>query len=433
MFFLIMLLIFIIGIIIYVNISKNKILGKIRKSENKSKKYFTQDKKIREEIKNNSKLRYISDYVEYPITNNNDIYYYTSDEDILDAMLEEIKKAKKFIFMEYFTITPGEFWDKILKALEERANKGVEVRVIYDDVGSLTTLSRDYPKYLEKKKIKCVVFNKINPLSFPIMNNRNHRKMTIVDGKVAFTGGINLADECINIDKKYGYWKDSNIKIVGDAIWTYTVMFLSIWNVFRESDKDFLVFKYNFKNKKTNKSFIVPYGDTPLDKKQVSKNIYLNIINEASKYLYISTPYLIIDNDMINSLILAKKRGVDVRIVIPGIPDKKIIYTTTEIYAERLVKNGIKIYKYTPGFNHAKVFIADDKVATVGTINLDYRSLYLHFECGCYLENDKVLNKIKKDIEEMIEESLLLDKKSTKPNFFKKPIQAILKIFAPLM
>ena len=306
-------------------------------------------------------------------------------------------------------------------------------RVMYDDFGCVATLKNSYPKELQKKGIKCVVFNALNPIAGMIMNNRDHRKIMVIDGKVAFSGGINIADEYININSKYGHWKDNGIKIVGDAVWNYTVMFLGLWNAFKKEDKDFTKFKYDFKNRNINNGYVVPYGETPLDEEITGEDVYLNIINQANDYVYIFTPYLIIDTDMINSLNLAAKRGVDVRIVIPGIPDKKIVYTLSESHIEPLAKAGVKVYKYTPGFVHAKVFVSDDKIATVGTINLDYRSLYLHFECGCYMENVDVIKDIKKDMIETIEKSREVGKKEISPNFFKWVWQALLRLVAPLM
>ncbi len=348
-------------------------------------------------------------------------------------MLEELKKAEKFIFFEYFIVAHGKMWDSILEILEEKAKKGVDVRVMYDDLGCIALLPKNYPQELEKKGIKCVAFNRLNALAGVIMNNRDHRKILVIDGKVAFSGGINIADEYINIGSKYGHWKDNAIRVKGDAVWNYTVMFLTIWNSFREDDEDYNVFKYEFEDKKTQNGFVSPYGETPLDTEVTGEDIYLNIINQANDYVYIFTPYLIIDTDMINALNLAAKRGVDVKIVIPGIPDKKIVYTVSESYVEPLVKGGVKVYKYTPGFVHSKVFISDDHIATVGTINMDYRSLYLHFECGCYMEDVDVIKDIKKDLVETINVSKKITKEDAMPNIFKATWQALLRLVAPLM
>ena len=426
-----------VGSILYIIIGRNKnnskVLKNITKSEKENKKYLVQDLKIKEEFKNTGKLRYISDYTGYPVTKNNDIDYYSLGEDAFKVMLEELKKAEKFIFFEYFIVNHGIMWNSILEILEEKAKQGLDVRVMYDDVGCISTLESSYPKTLEKKGIKCIVFNKLHPVSGVIMNNRDHRKILVIDGKVAFSGGINIADEYINKNSKYGHWKDNAIRVSGDAVWSYTVMFLTMWNSFNEEDEDFTKFKYDFKDKKVENGYAAPYGETPLDVEITGEDVYLNIINQADKYVYIFTPYLIIDTDMINSLCLAAKRGVDVKIVIPGIPDKKVVYTLSESYMELLVNSGVKVYKYVPGFVHSKVFVSDDYIATVGTINLDYRSLYLHFECGIYLENVKCIADIKKDLEDTISKSHEVSEKEAVPNLFKGIWQATLRLIAPLM
>ena len=435
---IIILIIFpLIGCLLYIILEKNKnkskILKNINKSENESKKYLIQNKEIREEFKNNSRIRYLSDFSGYPVTKNNDVEYYPIGEEAFEAMIEELKKAEKFIFFEYFIVAHGKMWGDILDILKDKASKGVDVRVMYDDMGCISTLHKSYPQELEKMGIKCVVFNKLNPIAGVIMNNRDHRKILVIDGKVAFSGGINIADEYINLNSKYGHWKDNGIKISGDAVWNYSVMFLTIWNAFRKDDDDFNKFKYDFSNKEKDTGFVVPYGETPLDEEVTGEDVYLNIINQANKYVYIFTPYLIIDTDMINALSLAVKRGVDVRIVIPGIPDKKIVYTLSESYVEPLVKSGVKIYKYTLGFVHSKVFVSDDKIATVGTINMDYRSLYLHFECGCYLEDVNVIKDIKNDLVTTIEKSHEITKTEASQKFLKSIWQALLRLVAPLM
>ena len=415
------------------NKNKSKILSNTRREELANKKYLIHDKEIMEKCNDNSSIGYICNYSGYPVSTNNDAEYYPLGEIAFEEMLKELKKAEKFIFMEYFIINHGKMWNSILEILEEKAKAGVEVRVMYDDLGCLTTLDSSYPSKLQEKGIKCIPFNKLKMLAGVIMNNRDHRKILVIDGKVAFSGGINIADEYINIGSKYGHWKDNGIKISGDAVWNYTVMFLTMWNACKKEDNDYTKYKYEFKKSAKDKGYVIPYGETPLDDETTGKDIYLNIINKANKYVYIFTPYLIIDTDMVNSLILAAKRGVDVRIVIPGIPDKKLVYTVSESYIEPLVKGGVKIYKYTPGFIHAKVFVSDDKVATVGTINMDYRSLYLHFECGCYFENAKVINEIKKDAINTLEKSHEMTKEEANTGHFKSLWQAILRLFAPLM
>ncbi len=426
-----------VGTLMYFIIGNNKhnskVLKSIVQSEKDAKKYFVQNPKIRKEFKDNSRIRYLSDFSGYPVTKNNEVTYYPLGEDAFKAMLEELKKAEKFIFFEYFIVNQGTMWNAILEILEEKVKQGIDVRVMYDDLGCLPTLKKSYPKELEKKGIQCEVFNKLHPISGVIMNNRDHRKILVIDGKVAFSGGINIADEYININSPYGHWKDNGIKVVGDAVWNYTVLFLSLWNAFRKEDEDFTIFKYDFKDKVLENGYVVPYGESPLDSEITGEDIYLNIINQANHYVYIFTPYLIIDTDMINALSLAAKRGVDVRIVIPGIPDKKLVYTVSESYVESLVNSGVKVYKYTPGFVHAKVFVADDHIATVGTINLDYRSLYLHFECGTYLEDVACIKDIKRDLEDTIQKSHKITKEEAMPSLLKAVWQGILRLVAPLM
>ena len=434
---IILLLFPLIGTLLYITLGRNKYRSKTLKSivkhEEKSKKYLIQDKNIRKQYENNGRIRYLSDFTGYPVTVNNQIDYYPLGDNAFEVMLEELKKAEKFIFFEYFIVAHGKFWNSILEVLEEKAKQGVDVRVMYDDLGCIALLPKKYPQELEKKGIKCIAFNRLNAFAGVIMNNRDHRKILVIDGKVAFSGGINIADEYINIGSKYGHWKDNAIRIKGDAVWNYTVMFLTLWNSFIDEDNDYSKFKYKFKDNTNENGFVVPYGETPLDNELTGEDIYLNIINQANDYVYIFTPYLIIDTDMINSLTLAAKRGVDVRIVIPGIPDKKLVYTVSESYVEPLVKGGVKVYRYTPGFVHSKVFVSDDHIATVGTINMDYRSLYLHFECGCYMEDVDAIKDIKSDLIDTIDKSNEISIKEAKLNFIKAIWQSLLRLVAPLM
>ena len=433
----ILLLFPLVGALMYIilgrNKNKSKVLKSIVKSETENKKYFIPNERLKDEIEDNSRIRYLSDFSGFPVSKNNDVTYYPIGQKGFKAMVEELKKAEKFIFFEYFIVAKGKMWNTILKILEEKAAQGVDVRVMYDDLGCIATLNEYYPRELEKKGIKCIVFNELTAGAGVILNNRDHRKILVIDGKVAFSGGINIADEYININSKYGHWKDNAIKISGDAVWNYTVMYLTMWNAFRKDDEDFEKFKVDFSQKNIENGYVIPYGESPLDSENTGEDVYLNIINQANKYVYIFTPYLIIDTDVINALTLAVKRGVDVRIVIPGIPDKKLVYTVSESYVEPLVKDGVRVYRYTPGFIHAKVFVADDHIATVGTINLDYRSLYLHFECGCYFEDVDVIKDIKADVIDTIGKSKEITKEEATPKRIKGLWQAVLRLFAPLM
>ncbi len=429
----------IVGTLLFIILNKNrnnsKILKNINNNINEGQKYLVQDENIKKEIqeKNLGQLRYINEFAGFPVTKNNEVKYYQLGDEVFPVMLEELKKAEKFIFMEYFIINKGEMWGKIVDILKEKVKQGVDVRVMYDDMGSVAMLPTSFPKELEKDGIKCVLFNKLSPFSGIIMNHRDHRKMTIIDGHTVFSGGINISDEYINVNSPHGHWKDNGIMIKGEAVWNFTVMFLEIWNAFRNDDKDYTKYKFKFDKQYQENGFIVPYGESPLDNEITGEDVYLNIINQAKKYVYIYTPYLIIDTDVINSLVLAARRGVDVRIIVPGIPDKKFVYDVTKSYFYTLIQGGVKIYTYTPGFVHSKVFVSDDEVATVGTINMDYRSLYLHFECGVYMKDTNVVQDIKQDINNSIKKSHMVTIKEAKSGIIEGMWQAILRIFAPLM
>ena len=414
--------------------SKNKLLKSIFEHEKKYSELLVQDDEIRKEIedKNLDNIRYLINRTNYFASTNNDVTYYNFGEIFYPELIKELKKAEKFIFIEYFIINEGTMWNGILDILKEKASQGVDVRIMYDDMGSIAMLSTSYSKQLAKYGIKCISFNKLSTFGGIFMNNRDHRKMTIIDGKVAFSGGVNLSDEYININSKLGIWKDNGIKIVGDAIWNLTVMFLTLWNANTKEDDDITKFKYDFKNSKNGNGYVIPYGVTPLHRDLIGEDVYINMINSSKDYLYIMTPYLIIDTDMVNSLCRASKRGVDVRIIVPGIPDKKIVYTQTVSFFKVLHDNGVKIYKYTEGFVHSKVFLSDDVRAVVGTINMDYRSLYLHFENGIYMENVKAIKDIYKDFNDTFAVSKQLNDSDVKTGFIKSLWQAILRLFAPL-
>ena len=377
--------------------------------------------------------KYILDISQDPVFQNSKLEYYKCGEEFFVSYLEELKKAEKFIFLEYFIISPGRMWNEILKVLEEKAANGVDVRLIYDDFGCISSFNRKYDKELAKKGIKCTVFNRFVPFLSFRMNNRDHRKITVIDGKVGFTGGINLADEYINEKERFGYWKDTAIKIEGDAVWNLTSLFLSIWDYLNNIVGDDYR-KYKVKTDIKNNSYISVYGTIPIINETIGENIFLNLINRAKKYVYITTPYLVIDDELITALCNAAKMGIDVRIVMPGIPDKKTVFMLSRSYYQILIDSGIKIYEYTPGFVHAKMIVVDDIFATVGTTNFDYRSLYLNYECGAWIYNDLEILKIKEDILETINLSKEINryesKKISKTNRLAK---AVLRFFAPLM
>lgn len=379
--------------------------------------------------------RYIRDYAKFPVWNDSTATYFRSGEENFPVLLEELKKAEHFIFLEYFIVEEGEMWNSILEILKEKVAEGVEVRMIYDDLGSVFVLPYQYYRTLEQYGIKCEAFNKFVPVFSLVMNNRDHRKILIIDGHTAFTGGINLADEYINRKDKFGYWKDTGIMVRGEAAANLTTMFLTVWNAIRPTDTEYTGYLPHAYHSGIFKGdgFIQPYGDSPLDKETVGENVYLNMISAARKYLYIFTPYLIVDNEMMTALCLAAKRGVDVRIITPGKPDKKMVFWLTQSYYTQLIDCGVKIYQYLPGFLHAKVFVCDDVYATVGTINLDYRSLYLHFECGVFLCHSGEIEKIREDALDTMKQSKLITKELARKNLPVRLAQAMLRVFAPLL
>lgn len=349
-------------------------------------------------------------------------------------IIKEQKKAENYIFMEYFIIEEGFMFNSILSILEEKVKQGVEVRIMYDDMGSLGTLPASYAKQLEKKGIKAVSFNRISPIINTIMNHRDHRKILIIDGKVAFSGGANLADEYINKKVKHGHWMDNIISIKGKAVWSYLVMFLTNWNALRHEDFDYSVFKNeDVVDETLFDGYIAPYAETPLDEELTGQSVYEDLLNSANKYVYIMTPYLIIDSEMINTLIHTAKKGVDVRIIMPGIADKQIVHDMGTTYYKQLIQGGVKIYEYEPGFVHSKVFICDDTYATVGTINLDYRSLYLHFENGTLLYKSKKIMDVKQNFMDTLSKCKEIQVEDTHVNIIKGLFLSIIRIFSPLL
>lgn len=379
--------------------------------------------------------KYIEKYTLCPVYNNSSTEFLSSGEDFFHQLANELKKAEKFIFLEFFIIEEGVMWNTILDILKDKAKKGVDVRVIYDDMGCMFKLPFRYNKKLEKMGIKCCVFNPFIPVVSFRLNNRDHRKIAVIDGKTAFTGGVNIADEYINKRKLYGHWRDSGIKIKGNAVWSLTVMFLSMWTFLNKSKEDYSIFvPAALSDKSGCCGYVQPFDDSPLDEEHVSEAVYLNLINQAEKYIYIETPYLIADNKMMVALCLAAKRGVDVRILTPNIPDKRYAFAVTQSSYEELLESGVSIYQYTPGFNHGKTFVVDDDYAVVGTINLDYRSLYLHFECGVWMYKTNSVSQVKASTLRALEISEKITLEQVRNiSKIRRVIRTILKIFAPLM
>lgn len=382
-------------------------------------------------------IGYLSDSAGFPICGSTDTKYYPTGEDFYPDLLSALQSAEKYIFLEYFIIGEGKMWDSVLRILEEKAAAGVKVRILYDDFGCIFLLPKNYPELMAKKGIECRAFNRFRPLLTGLQNNRDHRKICSVDGKVAFTGGINLADEYINEVEKYGKWKDSAVGLTGDGAWPLTAFFLKMWMLTapdsESADEDINIYKPQKKDSIINDGYVQPYCDSPLDTHHISEHIYMRLIHGAKKYLYICTPYLIIDDSMLNSLTLAAKSGVDVRIITPHKWDKKMVHITTRSYYSDLIKGGVRIYEYTPGFIHSKLFVSDDEVASVGTVNLDFRSLYLHFECGTLLYGSKAVSEAKEDFLATLEECMEICEEDCKTNVVMRFVNSIMRLMAPLL
>ena len=403
------------------------------------KRAFASEGKAYEQLKDENEVvashsYYITNTSKTPMFVNTDVKYFGTGEEFYASLLEELKKAKEFIFLEYFIIEEGIMWNSILDILIEKVKEGVEVRLLYDDVGCIDRMSKKYNRYINELGIKTIVFNRVFPVFETLYNYRDHRKITVIDGKVGFTGGINLADEYINAKEGEMHWKDAAVRLEGDAVWSLTVTFLQMWNSSKYTEDNYKKYRYEFAKDTFKDGYVQPYKDEPLDKEMVGEYVYMNILNTARKYVYFYTPYLIIDYELRTALILAAKRGVDVRIVLPGVPDKKIVYALTQSYYPDLLANGVKIYQYKNGFIHSKCCLSDDVVATVGTINLDYRSLYHHFENGVYFYNSSICEELKEDMDKTFEESEFITMEWCKDKVLRYTVfWPVLKLLSPMI
>lgn len=399
--------------------------------------YIPEQQELRRQLRQED--RELSNLVHYlyhqgnaAIYSGTDVTYFPSGEDKFREMLIQLEKAEKFIFMEYFIIDQGQMWGQILDLLLRKAKEGVEVRVMYDGTCAITTLPYNYPQHLEQLGIRCKMFSPVRPFISTHYNYRDHRKILVIDGHTAFTGGINLADEYINVRKRHGHWKDTAVMVQGPAVQGFTTLFLQLWN---QSEKEHIYEPYlALPPARPTGGYVIPYGCGPNVPERVGEMVYLNILNQAKDYVYIMTPYLILDSEMITGLCSAARRGVDVRIILPHIPDKHSVFALAKSHYRELISAGVNIYEYTPGFIHAKVFLSDDKCGVVGTINLDYRSLYHHYECAAYLQGVPALADIRTDFQETMEKSqrvTMEDVKKQSP--LTRLMAALLKAAAPLM
>lgn len=381
-------------------------------------------------------VQYIQKYAYSPVYKNTYTEYLPIGEVKFERLKEELAKARHYIFLEYFIVQEGVMWDAILEILKEKVKQGVEVRMIYDDMGCIMTLPYRYDRRLEALGIQCCVFNPFVPVLTSRLNNRDHRKICVIDGHTGFTGGINLADEYINVKELHGHWKDTAIMLRGEAVWSLTVMFLTMWDFIKGEEADFDLYRPQVYQRELppDDGYIQPFADNPLDDEPVGENVYLNMISRAKKYVYITTPYLIPSNEMMTALCNAARSGVDVRIITPHIPDKWYVHMVSRAHYSQLVEAGVRIFEYTPGFIHAKSFVADGLYAVVGTINLDYRSLYLHFECATWMYGASCIQDIYRDFleTEAVSQEITLEQCRAVP-FHTRIARNLLKMFAPLM
>lgn len=441
---IILILIFpVFGSLFYFLFHQQRVRKKVRKNiENQAyatkKVNYNQDEVYQKLLEKDKRMYNQSNYIykanNLPVYQNTKTKYFKIGEEFYASLIEELKKAQKFIFIEMFIIRPGKMWNSVLNILKEKASQGIEVRVLYDDFGCIRTLPFNYKKELEKYNIKCEVFNTMKPIVTLAHNNRDHRKIIVIDGNIAFTGGINLADEYINETIRFGHWKDTGIYLKGEAVKSFTLMFLENWHIYRDCVEDYMQFMPS-EITIEEESFIQPYMGTPMDPEElVARNVYINILNDATDYVFITTPYLILDQELENALINASHRGVDVRIITPHIPDKKYVYAVTRSNYLGLLKAGVSIFEYTPGFIHAKNVCSDDKVATIGSINFDNRSFYHSYECGVWIYNSDTVLKIKEDFLNTQEISLKISEDIVnKVPFSKKLKTGLWRILSPLL
>lgn len=424
---------------------------RISESEAQSRKYLPVKDEVMEELKLQDMQTYhMASYLQQQagsIANKKTkVTYFPIGEKQFEEMVRQLEAAKEYIFLEYFMISHGKMWNTILGILIRKAREGVDVRLLYDGSCSVYLLPYKYPKKLEKLGIKCRMFSPPIPFLSTHYNNRDHRKIMVIDGKVAFTGGVNLCDEYINIDSPCGHWKDVGIMLEGDAVYDFTVMFMQMWVATERKRIADIAFpdmsKYLVEKDvargidvaEEKSGYVIPYGDSPVDKENVGEMVYIDILNQAKKYVYIMTPYLILDNEMLTAITFAAKRGVDVRIILPHIPDKKYAFVLAQANYKDLLAAGVKVYEYTPGFVHAKVFVSDDERAVVGTVNLDYRSLYWHYECSAYLYQVPAIKDIVVDFLDTQEKCEQVTPEMIKNIGLLSKIAAyLLKLVAPLM
>lgn len=415
--------------------------AKFRAILKKATKVIVSDENVRKKLKEQGDSAALqSNYIEkcgrFPAYENTQVEYFRLGEDMFEKLKDDMRRAQHYIFIETFIIEEGRMWSEMLEILKEKVKEGVDVRLIWDDFGSILLLPKNFGEKLTEAGIKFGIHYPLRPFIDLRLNNRDHRKITVIDGHTGYVGGVNIADEYINEKMKYGHWKDTAVRLQGEAVWSLSVMFLSMWDAIKDEEADYDKYKPEvyMENMPSCDGIVQPFSDNPLDGEYVGETVYLNLINKAEKYVYITTPYLVIDDGMIKALSTAAKNGVDVRIITPFIGDKWYVHAVTRAHYDVLVEAGVRIYEYTPGFIHSKSFVADDKYAVVGTINMDYRSLYLHYECAVWMYRCSCISDIKNDFVKTMKISEEVSPEEMKNiSWIKRLGRAILRVFAPMM
>ena len=431
----------IFGISVFLLWGGGRVLPFIRKRmricEAKCMRYLKEEKEVRDKLRyydmfHSRQADYLTGESGYPLYDGTSTEYLSPGEVFLPRLIEELSLAEKYIFIEFFILAEGKMWNSIHSVLKEKAARGVDVRIIFDDFGSIKRQSKGFISRLKAEGIQVSVFNPINPIMNIFMNNRDHRKIVVVDGKTAITGGINIGDEYINKEERFGHWLDSAVIIKGKAVKSFLAMFCAMWEF--TTGKRIKFTDYAADYSVAVDGFVIPYADDPLNDRNPAEGLYIQILNTAQKYVYIVTPYLIIDNTMKSAIMMAAKAGIDIRILTPHIPDKWYVHPVTQYNYLELLEAGVRIFEYTPGFVHSKLFVSDDKIATVGTVNMDYRSFVFHFECGAWICDNSTVLDIRNQFRDITRECREVRIEDWhRRTILQKIKQWILHIFAPFM
>ena len=389
--------------------------------------------KIEDKYKRNQ-IEYMTKISGYPIYNNQGIEYFEIGEKFFDSLKKDLMKANKYILMEFFIFEKGKLWDEIFAILKQKAKEGVKITIIMDSLGVLLKKTKNLREELEENGIEVYKFNPFSPIINGYINYRDHKKIVVIDGKYGYTGGVNIADEYVNLISKFGHWKDVGIKLTGDAVWSLAIMFLRTLETINKSNIDYNWYKRDFKDLEKASGYVLPLADGPENRKSPIENTYIQTINYAQNYVYMTTPYFIISEPLLTAMLNSARGGVDVRLIVPHIPDKKLVYLATRSYYEVLLESGIKVYEYKPGFIHSKTLVSDDNTSIVGTANLDFRSMHLNFEDIVWTYKTGEEQKIKQDFKSMLANCIEVQLEEWKSrSIFTKVAEAIIAAFAPML